>query len=58
MNILDQLPIEAGAFYLMDMGYFDYHRLYRIQQSGGFSSLGQKKTWHLIWYTVILQEKN
>lgn len=36
VNILDQMPIEAGAFYIMDMGYIDYHRLYRIQQSGGF----------------------
>jgi hypothetical protein len=35
VNTLDQLPILAGAFYIMDMGYIDYQRLFRIQQVGG-----------------------
>lgn len=43
VNILDQMPIEAGAFYVMDMGYVDYHRLYRIQQSGGFFVIRAKE---------------
>jgi len=30
VNILDELPIEAGAFYIMDRGYLDFKRLYRI----------------------------
>lgn len=33
---LDLLPIEAGAFYLMDRGYIDYARLYRIKESCAF----------------------
>ena len=36
VNVLDFLPIEAGAFYVMDRGYLDFTRLYRLQQMGGF----------------------
>ena len=36
VNILDQLIIEAGAFYLMDRGYLDFARLHKIHQSQGF----------------------
>jgi hypothetical protein len=58
VNILDQMPTQAGAFYIMDMGYIDYHRLYRIQNPVAFSSLGPKKTWPLIGFTVIPFIKN
>ena len=30
VNILDELLIEAGAFYVMDRGYIDFERLYRF----------------------------
>lgn len=30
VNALDHLPIEAGAFYVMDKGYVDFKRLYRM----------------------------
>jgi len=43
VNILDQLPIEAGAFYIMDMGYIDYQRLFRIQQAGAFFVIRAKE---------------
>jgi hypothetical protein len=43
VNILDHMPIEAGAFYIMDMVYIDYYRLYRIQQSGGFFVIRAKE---------------
>ena len=33
---LDELPIEAGAFYLMDKGYIDFARLYRFKESCAF----------------------
>jgi len=33
---LDLLPIEAGAFYVMDRGYTDFARLYRFTQAGAF----------------------
>ena len=36
VNILDKLPIEAGAIYIMDRGYLDYARLYRLHQSAAF----------------------
>jgi Domain of unknown function (DUF4372)/Transposase DDE domain len=36
VNALDILPIEAGAFYVMDRGYLDFTRLYRMHQAGAF----------------------
>jgi hypothetical protein len=36
VNILDQLPIEAGAIYIMDRGYLDFARLARIARAGAF----------------------
>jgi len=36
VNVLDFLPIEAGAFYVMDRGYLDFARLYMIHQAGAF----------------------
>ena len=34
--VLDILPIEAGAFYVMDRGYVDFTRLYAMHQAGAF----------------------
>jgi Domain of unknown function (DUF4372)/Transposase DDE domain len=36
VNTLDQLSIEAGAFYLLDRGYLDFQRLFAIHQAQGF----------------------
>ena len=36
VNVLDFLPIEAGAFYVMDRGYLDFGRLYKLHQVGAF----------------------
>jgi IS4 transposase len=36
VNVLDFMPIEAGAFYVMDRGYLDFTRLYAMHQAGGF----------------------
>lgn len=36
VNVLDDIPIEAGAFYVMDRGYVDFARLYRFHQAGAF----------------------
>ena len=36
VNVLDILPIEAGAFYIMDRGYLDFERLYQLHQAGAF----------------------
>lgn len=36
VNVLDILPMEAGAFYIMDRGYLDFTRLYTMHQAGAF----------------------
>ena len=36
VNVLDILPVEAGAFYIMDRGYLDFSRLFKLHQSGAF----------------------
>ena len=36
VNVLDILPLEAGAFYVMDRGYLDFARLYKMHQGGAF----------------------
>ena len=36
VNVLDILPVEAGAFYVMDRGYVDFERLYAMHQTGAF----------------------
>lgn len=36
VQVLDMLPIEAGAFYIMDRGYIDFARLFALHQSGAF----------------------
>jgi hypothetical protein len=43
VNILDQLIWEAGAIYLMDRGYLDFRRLYRMHQCGAFFVTRAKK---------------
>lgn len=36
VNVLDDISIEAGAFYVMDRGYLDFERLYRLTLSSAF----------------------
>lgn len=36
VNVLDDLPIEPGAYYLLDRGYLDFARLYAIHQAQAF----------------------
>jgi hypothetical protein len=36
VNLLDQLVLEVGAFYLMDRGYVDFTRLYLFTQASAF----------------------
>jgi hypothetical protein len=36
VNVLDQLPIEPGAFYVMDRGYLDFQRLFRFTTGAAF----------------------
>ena len=43
VNILDELPIEPGAFYIMDKAYIDYARLYRLHKQAAFFLTRAKK---------------
>lgn len=36
VKVLDMLPIEAGAFYVMDRGYLDCGRLFKLHQAGAY----------------------
>jgi hypothetical protein len=36
VNVLDQIPPEAGSFYVLDRGYLDFQRLHRSTRAGAF----------------------
>jgi len=36
VNVLDELIVEPGSIYVMDRGYLDFARLYRMDQHGAF----------------------
>jgi hypothetical protein len=36
INLLDELIVEPGAFYVMDRGYIDFERLFRLSEAGSF----------------------
>ncbi len=36
VNVLDVINFEANSFYVMDRGYIDYERLYKIHTCGAF----------------------
>lgn len=46
VNILDDLFIEAGAIYIMDRGYLDFARLYKIETSSAFFIIRAKSNFH------------
>lgn len=43
INILDQIIFEAGAFYIVDKGYYDFERLYLIDREKAFFVIRAKK---------------
>lgn len=43
VNILDQLIFEAGSFYIVDKGYYDFERLYQLDQSKAFFVIRAKR---------------
>jgi hypothetical protein len=43
VNALDHLPLEPGAFYVMDRGYIDFARLYAFQEHMAFFVTRAKK---------------
>jgi hypothetical protein len=47
VNLLDELGLEAGAFYLLDRGYVDFARLYAFTQACAFFITRAKKNMQL-----------
>ena len=43
VNILDELIPEVGAFYVMDRGYLDFHRLFTMNQNLAYFIIRFKK---------------
>jgi IS4 transposase len=43
VTVLDHLPLEPGSFYMMDRGYVDFGRLYRLTQYSAFFVTRAKK---------------
>jgi len=43
VNWLDDLIFEPGAFYIMDRGYLDFARLYRLFRAGAFFVIRAKR---------------
>ena len=50
VKILDRMQVVAGATYIMDRGYLDFIRLFRIHQAGGWFVVRAKRG---IRYRVI-----
>lgn len=49
VNILDDLPLEAGAYYVMDRGYMDFERLHRFVEAGAFFVTRAKSNFDSRW---------
>jgi transposase len=47
VNVLDHMVFQAGAFYVMDRGYLDFERLYKINQAKAFFVTRAKKNTQL-----------
>jgi hypothetical protein len=43
VRILDQMPIESGAIYILDRGYLDFARLHAVHQAAAFFVTRAKK---------------
>jgi len=43
MKMLDQIPILAGAHYIMDRGYLDFVRLFAVEQADAFFVVRSKQ---------------
>lgn len=43
VRVLDQIVFEAAAFYIVDKGYYDFERLYKIDQAKAFFVIRAKR---------------
>jgi len=48
IQMLDSLLIEPGAFYVMDRGYLDFARLYRLHRTPAYFVIRAKRNLHYI----------
>jgi len=57
VNFLDILEFETGAFYIMDRGYFDFERLFKINQKKAFFVIRAKKSisWERLYSRTVDQ---
>ncbi len=46
VNVLDLITVQADSFYILDRGYIDYTRLYRIQRAEAYFVTRTKKNMH------------
>lgn len=58
VHALDQMPIEAGCFYVMDRGYLDFARLYVIHQLIAFFVIRAKRSLRYVRVHSLPVEKN
>jgi transposase len=49
VTVLDHLPIEPGAYYVMDRGYVDFRRLNRLTRGGAFFVTRAKRNLDYSW---------
>ena len=56
INFLDVLEFEAGAFYVMDRGYFDFERLWKINQAKAYFIIRAKSS--ISWERIYSKKVN
>ena len=54
LRMLDRIPVHPGAHYVMDRGYMDFVRLYRLHKEGGFFVVRCKEP---VSFTVLERRK-
>lgn len=52
VNVLDILPFEAGSFYIMDRGFFDFSLLYILHQAQAFFGTSENAVKTQIWIAI------
>jgi hypothetical protein len=57
VNILDVFSFDAGSYYIMDKGYVDFTRFYRIHKSGAFYVTRAKQNFTFIRVTSRTVDK-
>ena len=48
VKMLDDFPIEEGSYYLLDKGYIDFEKLYRIHKSPAFFVMRAKENFAFV----------